>query len=55
MTVIVLWPFLLVPWVDLQCVIVVFPDFTSKFMENHCSLRFNYGNLIIGKLNSQSI
>ena len=26
--VIVLWFFLLVPWVDLQCVTVVFPDHT---------------------------
>ena len=26
--VIVLWLFLTVPWVDLQCVIVVFPDHT---------------------------
>ena len=24
----VLWPFLTVPWVGLQCVIVVFPDHT---------------------------
>ena len=27
-TVIVLWLFLTVPWIDLQCVIVVFPDHT---------------------------
>ena len=27
-TVNVLWPFLTVPWVGLQCVIVVFPDYT---------------------------
>ena len=28
MTVSVLWLFLTVPWADLQCVIVVFPDHT---------------------------
>ena len=28
-TVNVLWLFLMVPWVGLQCVIVVFPDYTD--------------------------
>ena len=36
MIVIVLWPFLTVPWVDLQCVIVLFPDHTHLRFE-----RFN--------------
>ena len=31
MTVIVLWLFLMVPWVGLQCVIVLFPDHTHFF------------------------
>ena len=31
MTVSVLWLFLTVPWVDLRCVIVVFPDHTHSF------------------------
>ena len=31
-TVIVLWPFLMVPWVSLQCVIVIFPDHTHFFI-----------------------
>ena len=31
MTVSVLWPFLTVPWVGLQCVIVVFPDHARLF------------------------
>ena len=31
MTISVLWPFLAVPWVGLQCVIVVFPDHTHYF------------------------
>ena len=30
-TVIILWIFLTVPWVGLQCVIVVFPDHTHYF------------------------
>ena len=30
-TVIVLWLFITVPWVGLQCVIVVFPDHTHVF------------------------
>ena len=38
---IVMWLFLVVPWVCLQFVIVVFPDhtrllFLSKFKEEHC-------------------
>ena len=32
MTVSILWLFLAVPWVALQCVIVVFPDHTSFFV-----------------------
>ena len=30
-TIIVLWPFLTLPWVGLQCVIVLFPDHTHFF------------------------
>ena len=32
MIVIVLWLFLTLPWVGLQCVIVVFPDHTHNFL-----------------------
>ena len=31
MTVSVLWLFLTVPWVDLQCAVMVFPDHTHYF------------------------
>ena len=34
----VLWLFLTVPWVDLQCVIVVFPDHTHLFFLKYASL-----------------
>ena len=33
MTVSVLWLFLMVPWVGLQCVIVVFPDHTHLLLD----------------------
>ena len=36
----VLWLFLIVPWVGLQCVIVVFPDHTHFLSEdNFCIVR----------------
>ena len=41
MTVSVLWLFLTVPWVGLQCVLVVFPD--------HTHLRFSVSNVLINK------
>ena len=34
-TVNVLWLFLTVPWVGLQCVIVVFPDRTHFLLKQH--------------------
>ena len=43
--IIVLWLFLTVPWVGLQCVIVVFPDHTHFFNKNHHQINrwgFNY-------------
>ena len=43
-TVDVLWLFLTVPWVGLQCVIVVFPDHTHFF-----------GWLVYGKILSQQL
>ena len=33
-TINVLWLFLAAPWVELQCVIVVFPDLTHYFFES---------------------
>ena len=46
-TINVLWLFLAVPWVGLQCVIVVFPDHThSRFHldhdENSCTDQENF-------------
>ena len=38
-TVNVLWPFLTVPWVDLQCVIVVFPDHTHLLLGLYMGFR----------------
>ena len=55
MTVIVLWPFLLVPWVDLHCYRGISLLYFNVYGKKHCSSRFNYGNVIIGKLFSQSI
>ena len=37
--VIVLWLFLMVPWVGLQCVSEIFPDHTSLFLEQICVLQ----------------
>ena len=34
MTVSVLWLFLKVPWVDVLCMIVVFPDYAHLLFEN---------------------
>ena len=36
----VLWLFLTVPWVVLQCVIVVFPDNTHLLFKGHLSAQF---------------
>ena len=36
----VLWLFLTVPWVVLQCVIVVFPDNTQLLFKGHLSAQF---------------
>ena len=49
LTVVVLWLFHTVPWVGLQCVIVVFSDNTNllfiayKFMEEQWLINLNYG------------
>ena len=40
MTVCVLWLFLTVPWVGLQCVIVVFPDHTHLLVFFFCCFFF---------------
>ena len=37
-TIIVMWPFLMEPWVGLQCVIVVFPDHTHLLLDERFSL-----------------
>ena len=37
-TINVLWLFLMVPWVGLQCVIVVFPDYTHLLFYGSCVL-----------------
>ena len=44
----VLWLFLTVPWVGLQCAIVVFPDHTH-FLSNSCLLSQRY-SLMCGML-----
>ena len=56
----VLWLFLMVPWVGLQCVIVVFPDHTplpygySYSVAYHSTYTTNISNVSLKKLLSQS-
>ena len=56
----VLWLFLTVPWVGLQCVIVVFPDHTrlpygySYPVANHSTYATNISNVPLKKLLSHS-
>ena len=37
----VLWLFLTVLWVGLQCVVVVFPDHTHLLLEHYCAYRIS--------------
>ena len=48
MTASVLWPFLVVPWVGLQCVIVVFPGHTHLLFSVRLSdwLRPRFGSCL---------
>ena len=43
----VMWLFVAVPWVDLQCVVVLFPDHTHLLYETHETVIF-YILLIVG-------
>ena len=47
-TINILWLFLLLPWVGLQCVIVVFPDHTHFF---HAMLDKNYSKIFVSESN----
>ena len=48
MTVSVLWLFLMVPWVGLQCVIVVFPDHTHLlFCVNGVKFECQYDDITL--------
>ena len=49
MTVSVLWLFLTVPWIGLQCLIVIFPDHTH--LPSHCPIfspiTYNHNQLFV--------
>ena len=49
MIVIVLWLFLLVPWVGLQCVIVVFSDHTHLLYCNTNGISSKYATVFLDK------
>ena len=52
-TINVLWLLLTVPWVGLQCVIVVFPDHTHFFID-YCKLITEYGWMAINSVKYNS-
>ena len=43
----VLWLFLKVPWMGLQCVVVVFPDHTHLHLLDNSNLRFESYSVLV--------